>query len=270
MPDPVSHGKRVTHPQTGSAIAAGLFRLGCITLALALAGTLPSAASAQCRQALALGLDVSGSIDTGEYRLQMDGLAAALLHPEVLSSLLAMPSAPVALSVYEWSGPRDQNVLVNWTAIRDRSDVERIARVLNSAARPGGSVGTALGTAMRTGHDLLMQRPDCWKRTLDISGDGKRNLGPRPREVKPELERAGITVNALVIGADAPRLGDIRLMDIAELSSYFRANVIVGPDAFVQTALGFEDYENAMVQKLKRELEGLVLGRLEPTRQSGR
>ena len=69
---------------------------------------------------------------------------------------------------------------------------------------------------------------------------------------------------------DDPNLGDIRQAEIAELSSYFAAEVILGPDAFVQTALGFADYERAMAQKLLRELEGLVLSRLEPQMSSGR
>lgn len=38
---------------------------------------LPHAAQANCRLALALGLDVSGSVDSREYRLQLDGLANA-------------------------------------------------------------------------------------------------------------------------------------------------------------------------------------------------
>lgn len=229
-------------------------------LGTVLAFGLATSGAAQCRQALALGLDISGSVDVTEYRLQMDGLAAALLNDEVLASLLAMPSAPVDIAIYEWSGPSDQTLLVGWTTIRTRTDVVAIAKRLAQAIRPNASVGTALGTAMRTGRDLLLQRQDCWKLTLDISGDGKRNLGPRPQDVKRELEAVAMTVNALVIGADAPRLGDIRQVEIAELSSYFRANVIVGPDAFVQTALGFEAYEEAMTRKLKRELEGLVVG----------
>lgn len=232
-------------------------------IGMAVAMAMATASAAQCRQALALGLDVSGSVDSAEYRLQLDGLAAALVNDEVLTSLLAMPSAPVEVAIFEWSGPKDQTILVNWTSIRTRNDAETIANTLSRTDRSGASVGTALGTAMRTGRDLLMQRADCWKLTLDISGDGKRNLGPRPQDVKREIEQAGITVNALVIGADAPRLGDTRQVEIAELSSYFRANVIVGADAFVQTALGFQEYEAAMIKKLKRELEGLVIGRVD-------
>ena len=237
-----------------------------LLLSVGLALSLAPAALAQCRQALALGLDVSGSVDTTEYRLQMDGLAAALLHEDVVASFLAMPATPVEIAVYQWSGPKDQVLLVQWTPIRSAAGLHQIAAALHAAQRPAGSVGTALGTAMRTGGNLLWQRADCWKLTLDISGDGKRNMGPQPKVVRDELEAAGITVNALVIGADAPRTGDVRQVEIAELSSYFRANVITGPDAFVQTALGFAAYEEAMVRKLKRELEGLVIGRADQQR----
>lgn len=236
-----------------------MIRALCVALLVALGLAQPGAA--QCRQALALGLDVSGSVDGREYRLQLDGVAAALLDDAVLASLLAMPSAPVELAVYEWSGPADQILLVPWTPIRTAEDVQAIAAHLSETTRREGSKGTALGTAMRTGRDLLLERAGCWKLTLDISGDGKRNLGPEPKTVREELERDAITVNALVIGADAPRLGDVRQVDIAELSSYFRTNVIVGPDAFVQTALGFDAYKDAMVRKLKRELQGAVIGR---------
>ena len=52
------------------------------------------AAQADCRQALALGLDVSGSVDAQDYALQMQGLAAALEHPQVRAALLSRPALP--------------------------------------------------------------------------------------------------------------------------------------------------------------------------------
>ena len=61
-----------------------------------------------------------------------------------------------------------------------------------------------------------------------------------------------------MIGVDDPNIGDIRQSEIGELASYFRAEVILGPDAFVMTAIGFSDYARAMRAKLLRELDGLV------------
>lgn len=213
-----------------------------------------------CRQALALGLDVSASVDAREYRLQLDGLAAALGSPEVRDALLAMPSAPVQVLIYEWSGLEDQELLVDWTEVASAADIAIIQTTLGQIRRRDASPGTALGPAMQQGAVYLTQRPDCWRHTLDISGDGTANSGIRPAVVKTALENLDMmTINALVIGGDTAGHGDLRQAEISALSSYFRENVILGPDAFVQTALGYEDYAAAMARKLKRELEGLVV-----------
>ncbi|KAJ02345.1 DUF1194 domain-containing protein [Sulfitobacter mediterraneus] len=238
-----------------------MIRAGLIALALALATT---SATASCRQALALGLDVSGSVDAKEYRAQLDGLASALNDAEVRGKILEMPSAPVRLLVYEWSGPGDQHVLLPWTTIDQSAALDIAIETLRQTRRRDATPGTALGVAMTYGARQLAQQSDCWKRTLDISGDGKSNLGPRPRDVKHRIERSGITINGLVIGADAPNIGDLRQAEISELSAYYSAEVILGQEAFVQAALGYDSYADAMKRKLLRELEGLILSYLPP------
>ncbi|MCX8954953.1 DUF1194 domain-containing protein, partial [Ruegeria sp. NA] len=52
---------------------------------------------------------------------------------------------------------------------------------------------------------------------------------------------------------------DRRYVQVGELSAYYSAWVILGPNAFVEVALGFEAYEEAMTRKLLRELDSLVL-----------
>jgi len=215
--------------------------------------------AAQCRQALALGLDVSGSVDSHEYRLQLDGLAAALLRPEVQALVLSDPANPVRLAVFEWSESQFQRMLIDWSTLRSGSDLQAIAERLKTTHRAPAPQGTAVGAAMQFGAGLLARQPDCWKRTLDLSGDGKHNVGPHPRTAKSALSGAGITINGLVIGADDPGNGDTRYVQIGELSAYYNAWVILGPGAFVETALGFEAYEDAMARKLIRELDTLVL-----------
>ena len=224
---------------------------------------LGATAQGACRQALALGLDVSGSVDAREYRLQMDGLAAALDHPKVRQALTIMPGTPVHLLIYEWSGPEDPTVVLPWTAVTGPQVLNGIIGHIRALERRQATPGTALGLAMREGVAHLQERADCWKLTLDISGDGKSNLGPRPIDIKPEIEPTGITINALVIGADAPASGDGRQSEISGLSAYFQSEVIVGADSFVETALGFDDYAAAMARKLERELETLILGNVQ-------
>ena len=233
----------------------------------ALAATLlADAAKAQsaCRQALALGLDVSASVDSSEYRLQLEGLALALTTPEVAQRILGMPAAPVALYVFEWSGPGVQRTILPWTQVTDETVLERsAARIAAHQRNPlGDSVdqSTAIRPAIAHGLDAVLEQSECWKRTIDISGDGTHNTGGDPRLMRPALTENAVIVNGLVIGVDSPRGGDIRQLEIGELSSYYNAFVIHGPGAFVETALGFADFERAMKRKLLRELEAPVFG----------
>jgi hypothetical protein len=234
-----------------------------IAAALSLLSGLAAQAQTPCRQALALGLDISGSVDRAEYSLQMEGLAAALTDPSVLDAFMSMPSAPIRIYIYEWAGLGTQRVLADWTEIDAEEKLAGIAQNLRNQPRRPREVATALGNAMLFGADALNRQAECWKRTLDISGDGQSNIGPRPREVRFGPQFNNITINALVIGADAPSSSDRRQVEIAELSSYFRTEVVLGPDAFVMTALGFEDYQAAMTRKLLRELEVLAIGKLD-------
>lgn len=230
-------------------------------LALACAmGVLGSAVQATCRQALALGLDVSGSVDADEYRLQLDGLAAALGDPEVMAALLGQPEAPVRIAVYEWSTHGDERLLVDWTEIADAAALSSLQSRLRGTLRATMRPSTGLGHALEVGFALLEQQPACWRRTLDISGDGKANAGRRPQDVS--TTPTGVTVNGLVIGSDDVRQGDERQVQVGELAAYFTAYVIRGPVAFVEAAIGFADYEDAMRRKLLRELAVLAIGQL--------
>lgn len=232
-------------------------------LAACLAALWAGGAQADCRQALALGLDVSGSVDAAEYQMQLHGLAGALEDADVQAALFSMPQAPVFIAIYEWSGPGSQRILIGWRALDGPAALRAVTGTLRSTTtRAAGGPSTALGRAMQFGHALLAQKPDCWKHTLDISGDGESNNGPRPRDVKERGALGGILINGLIIAADTQSPGDARQAGVAELSSYYRAEVIQGPDAFVETALGFSDYQAAMTRKLLRELEGLSLTEL--------
>lgn len=211
---------------------------------------LPATAQAACRQALALGLDVSGSVDAVEYRLQLDGLASALQSATVQDVLFMQPAAPITITVYEWSGPEDQSIILPWTALATPADLTSAVATLTAHQRQPAAPTTAIGSALLAGYALLEQQPDCWKRTLDLSGDGRANTGPRPQDIAPALMPDGVVVNGLVV--DGSQDG--------ELASYFQSYVMRGPQAFVETALGFDDYANAMERKLLRELESMAIG----------
>ncbi len=218
-------------------------------------------ALAECRLALALGLDVSGSVDGQEYRLQMDGLAAALQAPEVQAQILALPAAPIWLTIYEWSGSGYQRLVVPWTPLRNTSDLASVSSTLLARQRPRSAGSTAIGHAMYFADYLFRQRPNCQAYTLDLSGDGESNDGQFPQVVRREDRFKGVTINGLVIGSDVTVGRDERQMEMMALSAYYRARVIWGPGAFIEVAQGFEDFERAMTRKLLRETKGILVGR---------
>ena len=226
-------------------------RGAALALALAAAGPL---AAAECRLALALGLDVSSSVDAQEDALQRGGLAAALVAPEVERAVFASP-LPVAIAAYEWSGRYKQDVLADWRLIRTRRDLLELAETIGRSERGETEFPTALGYALGYGAGLLARGPDCLHRTLDMAGDGENNEGFPPAAAYAEFPFAGVTVNGLVVSAPA---------DGAEIDlvAYYRDHVLHGPGAFLEVARGFDDYERAMRRKLLRELRPRAVGAL--------
>ncbi|WP_299129897.1 DUF1194 domain-containing protein [uncultured Amaricoccus sp.] len=221
-------------------------------LALALGGPLAGAAAAQdCRIALSLGLDVSSSVDAAEYRLQTEGLARALVAPEVVAAFLGEPGRTVTLQVYEWSGRGQQVVRQDWVPILGEADLARVAGRLLASGRGFSNFPTALGEAMAFGALALADAPDCVEHKLDISGDGTSNDGISPSEALARFPFDRVTVNGLVIGSSREAL-----------ARYYQRFVIHGPGAFVEAATDYSDFEQAMRRKLERELQpGRFAGR---------
>jgi hypothetical protein len=217
---------------------------------------------ALCRVALVLGLDVSASVDAGEYRLQVEGTAAALLAPQVQSAILG--SEPVALAVFTWSGAEDQALVADWALIDSRAALEALARRVAGFPRPEAvSRRTATGAAMQFARGLLDRAPRCDREVIDLATDGTFNAGPAPEEVRRDPAFVATTINALAVaGGPVPDFRDVTDPDSA-LELYLLRRVIHGPDAFVERAADYGDFARAMTRKLERELRGALLGALE-------
>ena len=224
-----------------------LVRAAALAFCLALAAGPAFAQS--CRLALSLALDVSSSVDAREYALQNEGLARALVAPEVVEAFLAIPSHHVALHVFEWSGRQQQALRQDWVAITSAADLAAVARRLSGMRRSSAEFPTALGFAMAYGARALAERGDCAQHTLDVSGDGTNNDGFAPDVVRRGAQFERITVNGLVIGSNQ-----------ATLRTYYQRFVIQGPAAFVESAQDYADFERAMRRKLLRELGAGVIG----------
>ena len=208
-----------------------------ILLASFLTSAVPAAA---CEVALMLAVDVSGSVDPDEYRIQMDGLAAGLRDRSVLAALVDGQSK---LALMQWTGSSRQRVVIDWTTMHDDAAVYAFANEVVETRRVWRNFSTAIGEALALSLPYFAQVPECARHVIDISGDGPSNEGRAPQSVWSALRAANITVNALVIEASIPGL-----------TAYFESDVITGPGAFAATANTFEDYPDEIARKLLREL----------------
>ena len=84
---------------------------------------------------LVLAADVSRSIDDGEFNLQRKGYAAAMTDPRVLRAIAGGRNHAIAITFIEWSGAADQNVIVDWTVVRDEEAAGGIAATMLAAPR---------------------------------------------------------------------------------------------------------------------------------------
>ena len=200
-----------------------------------------------CDLALLLAVDISGSVDPREYRIQMQGLADAL-RDGIVSEALVRGKSRIALM--QWTGSTRQHITVDWTEIRGFDDLEALAKVIESAPRAWRNYSTAVGEAMALGLTLFETATGCRRQVMDISGDGVNNEGMATASPRAALTRAGIIVNALVIETSGE-----------DLTGWFWENVITGAGAFVVTANDFDEYPQAIRRKLIRETANPVASR---------
>lgn len=187
-------------------------------------------------------MDVSRSIDRRDYRVLTGGLADALVDPAVRRAFLS-GDAPVALSIYEWSGVSDQTLIQDWVLIGSATDLDRISNRIRGLDRQTDRHLTALGAALSWGRAHLDRAPPCRNRVIDVAGDGQNNEGPPPAAVYRREDWQDITVNGLAIGEHESFLLD-----------YFGRELIRGPGAFVEFAPRQQDFPAAIRRKLIREL----------------
>lgn len=212
-----------------------------------------------CRLTLVLALDVSGSVNPNEYAQQVDGLATALNDPDVRSLILFSADAPVVLTVFEWSSRNHQYVIQPWVSLDGPAALDKAIFRIRSHKKVRAGLKTAMGTALLFGAELLEEQSSCWQRTIDVSGDGRNNIGVTPHDVYRTGLFDQITVNALVVSE--PGRERTKLSPEA-LQTYYETEVIHGPLAFAMIADGYADYATAMQRKLMRELSAPVLGEL--------
>ncbi|MGR3541963.1 MAG: DUF1194 domain-containing protein [Hasllibacter sp.] len=197
--------------------------------------------AAACRTALLLLMDVSGSVDMAEWRLQSHGLADALRDPAIADVMVEDRNA---LAVVLWSSTGFQQVVIPWTRTESAGAVAALAERARAMPRLGEMAGTAPAEAVAFGLEVMDRAPDCERRIIDVSGDGTPNEGGDVRPLPRVAERRGITINGLAIEA----LGAGR-----PVTNFYRA-AIRTRDGFVLTARGHRAFPETIRRKILREI----------------
>ena len=208
--------------------------------ALALTLGLAAQPAAGCDLALALTVDVSGSISPTEYNLQMQGLADALEDPTIAEALV---KSQAALLLVQWSGTGRQRVMLPWRRIPDRASLTAYVAEVRVVPRAWRHFSTAIGEALNFTARQFNDAPPCGRKVIDVSGDGISNEGPEAALARDTAVGLGITINALAIENT-----------VEGLSRYFDSNVAGGNGAFVITATNYRDYPRAIRRKLLTEV----------------
>lgn len=225
-----------------------------IALAVLLAGAPTLRAGEAVDLALVLAVDVSGSVDMQEAKLQREGYIAAFSSSEVIDAITSGFLGKIAVTYFEWAGYGYHRQSVDWVIIDGEAAARAFAAKISMqpfhSAR-GTSISGAILWAIPAFDDAGIQTR---RRVLDISGDGANNSGPSVVMARDQAVAAGITINGLPI---VDRGGGFSYYSQgANLDIYYERCVIGGRNSFVIVANGFEDFADAVRQKLVLEISG--------------
>lgn len=194
--------------------------------------------------ALVLAVDVSSSIDNGDFALQMQGIAKALRQKDVFEAITSGPAQAIELSMVQWSTSGKQVVSVPWRVIATKADIEAAASAVESAPRDWRGGGTGMAAAVSFCSDLLDRAlVKARRRVIDISGDGAENDGGNLPAARANAIARGITINGLPV-----------ITSSLVIAGYYAHDVIGGDGAFTEPAENLEDFSDAMHRKLLREI----------------
>ncbi len=186
---------------------------------------------------LSLAIDVSGSVNTTEYNLQMDGYAAAFRDASVQANIIGSNNGIAVKAVFFGSGVYG-TALENFSLLKTAADANAYADLLDNITRPGGG-GTNVYAGMDRSRDLLLSNAYEGKMIIDVSGDGSDNRGGS--NPKASILAQNITINGITIG------------NATGLSAWYAANVVGGTDSFLTHAADFNDFQRAVTDKIKAE-----------------
>ncbi len=201
---------------------------------------------------LVLAIDTSTSVNKVEYELQINGLAKAFVHPQVLSAIKGLGSKGLAVSVVQWAGRDKQILALEWAQVNSPATAKAFSTEILSMQRQLKGF-TDIANAIRFSVAQLENNNFLGNRlTIDVSGDGTSDRN-NPAKARDDAIYRGITINGLIVHSIEYDLGDLARFALEE---HYRKDVIGGPGAFLMEAENFEVFATSIRKKLYREISG--------------
>ena len=204
---------------------------------------------------LVFAVDVSGSVDWEEARLQRGGYIEALRSEEVINAIRGGAHGKIAVAYVEWAGTYLQRTVIDWTVLDGAETMAAFPDTLSKAPIESGP-WTSISAAIQYIVPMFGRNDyQGTRKVIDISGDGPNNQGIPVLDARAMALAAGITINGLPIVNDNSGPGNTR--NIRDLDRYYRECVIGGAGAFMIVANDFKDFATAIKRKLIFEIAGL-------------
>ena len=194
--------------------------------------------------ALVLAVDCSSSVDAGDFKLQMLGIAEAMRNPLFFEGVQAGDDQRIALSLVQWSTRNSQHIVIKWRLLSAQAEILQTATEIASSERIWQLGGTGMAAAINFCNGLMQRLPtEAKRKVIDVSGDGEDNENGDVETARRLALSQGITINGLPI-IDGSQY----------IESYYRHQVIGGPGSFLVPAANMLAFKDAMTQKLFREI----------------
>jgi len=191
---------------------------------------------------LVLAVDTSLSVDDLEFDLQMSGIARAFRNPEIIA-LIGQQNG-VAVTLFQWNEEVDTVRMIPWHLLTGPASILSFAAKVRALERDPARKFTGIGKALEFGVRLITGNKYAGRLLkIDISGDGRDNIGSLPSPAQHQARTLGIEINGLPI-----------LIETYGLEEYYREKVLSGPGAFLEIADDYGDFARAFLRKLRREI----------------
>ena len=172
----------------------------------------------------------------------------------VVQAIRNLDQPVLGITFVVWAA--NQTVLVPWMRVHDPQSMESFCAALRASSRPSNlGCSTFIAQALVYSDAQFGTMFQGGRKIIDVSGDGEDSSKQvqRLRDTRDLLVARGVTINGLPIIVKPPEF--IRPPQPPEgLQVYYRNHVVGGPGHVMVESAGFENFEQAILQKLLLEI----------------